>query len=336
MSEILRKLEQFSEKLVLVIGDVMLDHYLFGDVHRISPEAPVPVVHLTGSDNRLGGAANVAANIRAMGAACAIAGRIAKDQAGKDLKDKLEQWKIEHSLIFEDGTVTTRKSRVMNHEHQLLRIDDEDISPSEPDIQDRCCAQIELFMESRHPDMIILQDYNKGFITIRLIERILAKARKLQIPVAVDPKENNFFAYNGVQIFKPNLRESEHAIQQKIGTDIQAISKAANILKERLNADIIIMTLASKGMYILSEASESHFPAMERKVSDVSGAGDSVIAAISLGFCSAFNDEELGLIGNMAGGQVCEFPGVVQIDFDTLKIELGRHSHKKNKLFMDD
>lgn len=336
MPDILQKLEEFKNKHILVIGDVMLDHYLFGDVHRISPEAPVPVVQLTGSENRLGGAANVAANIKALGANCSLAGRIAKDQAGKDLKEKLRHWKIEHSLIFEDARVTTRKTRIMQHEHQMLRIDDEDISESDVYSQKTQCKSINDFIELNKPDLIILQDYNKGFISELLIESVLAKANDMQIPIAVDPKEKHFFHYKNVQIFKPNLRETEQALHQKISLDPESLCAAGHLLKSKLNVDYIILTLASKGIFIMNEGKGDLYPAQERKVSDVSGAGDSVIAAISLGFCSGFKKEELGLIGNMAGGQVCEFPGVVQINFESLKNELMRHSNKKNKHFVDD
>jgi rfaE bifunctional protein kinase chain/domain len=336
MPDILEKIEQFKDKHILVIGDVMLDHYLFGDVHRISPEAPVPVVQLTGSENRLGGAANVAANIKALGAKCSIAGRIGSDQAGADLKDKLNEWDIDRSLIFEDARVTTRKTRIMQHEHQLLRIDDEDITEADAKAQKNYYLEITEYINHHRPDLIILQDYNKGFISSLLIEKVLAQAKEKNIPVAVDPKEKHFFEYKNVQLFKPNLRESELALQHKIQVELNALSAASSELQAKLNAEHIIITLAAKGIFIQTGKEGLLFPAQERKVSDVSGAGDSVIAALSLGYCCGFTQDEMGLIGNIAGGQVCELPGVVQINFEQLKNELGRHSHKKNKLFVAD
>ena len=285
--------ESFRNKHILVIGDIMLDFYIYGAVNRVSPEAPVPVVEKSKEEWRLGGAGNVAANIIALGARCSIASRVGNDETGKKILSALSKKGIKSDLVAKTKHISTQKTRVMSGEHQLIRVDQEDCTESDIETQNEQIIDIKNLLDRNTIDLILFQDYNKGFLSQHLIEQIVQYAKNKKIPIAVDPKEKNFFEYKGVNLFKPNQKEFEVAIGYKVSPELESIQAACAQLLSDIQAETLVLTLASKGMYIGNSADGFIYKGVERKVSDVSGAGDSVISILALAYCSNANNLEM-------------------------------------------
>lgn len=317
--------EDFKDLKVLIIGDVMIDRYLWGAVHRMSPEAPVPVVHLQQSDNRLGGAANVALNIKAMGAQPFMVSIVGEDEDGKIFQDLLPQEGIPSiGILSSKERITTVKTRVIAGAQHLLRIDQEQThSISDQDSQ-RLIDQVIHLLDQQKIDVILFQDYNKGVLNKEVIEQVIAAAQKRKIPTVVDPKFDNFFTYKGVDLFKPNLKEVTEALPFKVNSELTALNKAAEFIKTKLSNKYTLITLSEKGIFLDLENESLIIPTQPRQITDVCGAGDTVISIAALGMGAQMDIKDISILANLAGGQVCEKVGVVAVNKKQLEEEYLR------------
>ncbi len=308
--------DSFKEKHILIIGDVMIDSYLWGDVTRISPEAPVPIIATTSRENRLGGAANVALNIQALGATPILCSVIGDDDAGN-----IFQQLLENNNMPTDGMVTSKqrkttiKTRIISHHQHLLRVDEEEDHPIETALQTKLNNHIQHILNQYKIDAIIFEDYDKGAITPEIIKFTSELANQKAIPTLVDPKKRNFDNYQSLTFFKPNFKEFKEGVKVdvKLG-DESAILKAAQSYRKKQKLDIMMVTMAEKGVMVIDDEGHSFIPAEKREIADVSGAGDTVISVSALCLASGLSSEYVARIANMAGGLVCEHSGVVPID----------------------
>lgn len=309
--------ENFNNKRIFVIGDLMLDVYIWGKVGRISPEAPVPIVEVEEESYRFGGAANVGMNIKSLGGIPTLIGVIGYDREGTVIDALMEENDLDKDGIFYDEErPTTVKTRIIAHSQHVVRIDKEDKRNISPEMENRIIE----FLQSRKNEIdgIILEDYNKGVLTKNLIKRIIEFANKNQILVTVDPKFDNFFEYQNVTVFKPNKKETENALGIRLDTEEKVI-EAGRQLKEKLNPDFLLLTRGEKGMTLFSKNGDIHtIPTRARKVADVSGAGDTVIATITMALAAGAQIEEAATIANLAAGLVCEEVGVVPVNRELL------------------
>jgi rfaE bifunctional protein kinase chain/domain len=318
--------DQFSKKRVLVIGDVMVDAYLKGKVNRMSPEAPVPVVDLFAKDERIGGAGNVALNLAALGASPIICSVIGADSEGERLIQLFKESNIATDGIYASSNRrTTVKTRVLSNNQQLLRIDSEDTNLINEAEEAQLLTQISSVLENGI-DGIIFEDYNKGVLTPSLIASVLSLAKAQQIPTTVDPKKDHFFAYKGCTLFKPNLKELKEGLQIDFdfASDKDTFLSAVNDLQARLGNSISFITLSEHGVFIQEEDAPVFIPAHLRNIADVSGAGDTVIAVATLCLISGAEIQTIAAIANIAGGLVCEQPGVVSIQKEQLLNEVTK------------
>ena len=313
-------LAAFKTKRILVIGDVMIDAYMLGKVHRVSPEAPVPIVSLESQEQRLGGAANVALNLQSMGATPILCAIVGSDKEGKMLKHLLEEQNmLSTGIVASENRVTTVKTRVIGNQQQLLRIDAEDTHPLNEQEEQLFLASVEKAIQTEKIDAIIFEDYNKGLLTSTVIGGIIALAKKHGIPTTVDPKKDNFLAYKGVTLFKPNLKE----LKEGVGIDCSfqkrdLFDQAIDLLEKNLGNEITFVTLSEYGVYIKNQDRKFHTPAHVRNIADVSGAGDTVISVATLCLAAELSIESIAELSNLAGGLVCEKSGVVSIEPDQL------------------
>jgi len=306
-----------QNKFIAVIGDVMLDRYIWGKVSRISPEAPVPVVDVVEESNHLGGASNVALNIKTLGALPVLFGVVGQDPNAAELRRIFQGTNILTDFLVEDThRPTTVKTRVIAGSQHVVRIDYEDRQQIHADTSRRLLDKLEGHLGSI--TSIILQDYNKGVIGPDLIHDVIALARSRNIPVLVDPKYSNFFEYQGVTVFKPNRKETEDALKLRLSGE-DSFADAARTLRDRLHCEHVLLTLGEQGMLLLqSDDSITRIPTKARKVADVSGAGDTVIATMAAAMASGATLTEAAQIANFAGGLVCEEVGIVPVDRDAL------------------
>lgn len=312
MEEIISKFEGMR---VLVIGDVMIDAYLMGQVDRISPEAPVPVVAVKSKESRLGGAANVAMNLVALGAKPILCSVIGEDAEGKELLSILEKEKIGiEGIIRSKERITTVKTRVIAQQHQMLRIDQEMSNP---------ISEYDSFLLAKRIindllpacDVIVFEDYDKGVITSSLIKQIVAEAHKRNIKIAVDPKKRNFNEYIGVDLFKPNLKELKEGYQSDLDpSDKVTFEKGILAFMQKMQIKNIMVTLSERGVMISNGKKFDYIPAHIRKIADVSGAGDTVISVAALCLAQELSNLQIAGLANLAGGLVCEEVGVVPIN----------------------
>ncbi len=313
-------LAAFKTKRILVIGDVMIDEYMLGKVHRISPEAPVPIISLGKEEQRLGGAANVALNLQALGATPMLCSVVGNDKKGTDFIELLRDQGMPMNGIIRSGErVTTVKTRVIGNNQHLLRIDAEDNHPLSVSEEKDFLETIKTILETETIDAIIFEDYNKGVLTPRIISEITNLANSKGIPTTVDPKKDNFLAYKGVTLFKPNLKE----LKEGIGIDctyqqIDLFNQAVAQLEKELNNEITFVTLSESGVFIKKDEARYHTPAHFRNIADVSGAGDTVISVATLCLTAELSIESIAELSNLAGGLVCEKSGVVSIEPDQL------------------
>lgn len=313
-------LAAFKTKRILVIGDVMIDAYMLGKVYRVSPEAPVPIVSLESQEQRLGGAANVALNLQSMGATPILCAIVGADKDGRMLKQLLEEQNmLSTGIVASENRVTTVKTRVIGNQQQLLRIDAEDTHPLSDQEEQLFLASVEQVIQTEKIDAIIFEDYNKGLLTPTVIGGIIALAKKNDIPTTVDPKKDNFLAYKGVTLFKPNLKE----LKEGVGIDCSfqkrdLFDQAIDLLEQNLGNKITFVTLSEYGVYIKNQERKFHTPAHVRNIADVSGAGDTVISVATLCLTAELSIESIAELSNLAGGLVCEKSGVVSIEPDQL------------------
>ncbi len=305
----------FDELKVVLIGDVMLDSYLSGNVVRISPESPVPVVDCKKKDNRLGGSANVALNIRAMGATPLLFSVVGKDASGELLLKLLkEQGMSVTGIIVDESRPTTVKTRITSKGQQLLRVDEEQDTYLDADLETRLTQAIIKTLKQGDVDALIFQDYDKGVITVNMINEVAAVAKELGVPVLADPKHRNFLNYRNITLFKPNLKEFSQGIGEQIDQEhLGVLQQHCSDFKHRQSIDILLITLSENGIFVSGEE-DLHFPTEVRFVSDVSGAGDTVISVATLCLALGLDLKHMVRLSNLGGGQVCEKPGVVPID----------------------
>ncbi len=315
--------EQFRTLKVGVIGDVMLDSYMWGHVDRISPEAPVPVVLLDRKEYRLGGAANVALNLRSLGAPVTLFSVVGADEEAERLKKMLEDQSIQTSgLIQTNNRITTNKTRIISRNQQMMRLDSETTRELNESDTNSLLNAIEEYVTKEKPGVVILEDYNKGVLTGTVIEHVIALCKKHQVITAVDPKRKNFFAYKGVDIFKPNLKEAKDALNLMGDQPLsELMPKVHAQLSEELNHLVSFITLSEKGVFYQQGDDRAIIPSHVRNISDVSGAGDTVIAVAALVYALTGDAQLMASISNIAGGLVCEEVGTVPVNSERLKQE---------------
>lgn len=318
--------KSFNKLNVLIIGDVMIDSYMWGNVNRISPEAPVPVVAVNKKENRLGGAANVALNVQAMGANPVLCSVIGDDDGSKLFLNLLSKQKLSaKGIIKSKKRITTVKTRVIGSNHQMLRVDEEIESSIDAKEAEALATQIKKLASTEKIDVIIFEDYDKGGITPELIKNIVTFANQKNIPTVVDPKKKNFMAYSGVTLFKPNLKELKEGLKLDFDHhNIKELEKAVSDFIKKQNIHTALITLSEKGIYIHNSKTKTLIPAHIRNISDVSGAGDTVVSVAAL--CLALNlaPTLTATLANLAGGIVCEQVGVVPINKKQLLEEAVR------------
>ncbi len=308
--------KSFSKLNALIIGDVMIDAYMWGNVSRISPEAPVPIVAVNKRENRLGGAANVALNVQAMGANPILCSVIGNDTGGDLFIDLLKKQKLStEGILKSSNRTTTIKTRVIGNNHQMLRIDEEIETPIINKEAESLVFVIKKLITNKKVNVVIFEDYDKGVITPALIKTIVTFAKQKNIPTVVDPKKKNFMSYTGVTMFKPNLKELKEGLKSEFDhNDTKQLGKAVEGFIKKQNIDTALITLSEKGIYTHNKKSKTLIPAHIRNISDVSGAGDTVVSVAAL--CLALNLSPVltATLANLAGGLVCEKVGVVPVD----------------------
>lgn len=317
-------LKSFKKQNVLIIGDVMLDAYVFGKVDRISPEAPVPVLHVRGEDTRLGGAANVALNVQALGAKPVLCSVIGKDAHTNTLIGLLKKQNMSRDgMVVSDKRICTVKTRMIGNNHQLLRVDTEETGSLTKQERASLIAKIKKLIAKA--DVVIFEDYDKGVIDEEVINATVKAAAKRKIPVVVDPKKVNFLNYKGVTLFKPNLKELKEGL--KLDTDLsnnKNLSDAILKLQKLLKAKMVMATLSEKGVVITEGNKLIHEPAHVRTIADVSGAGDTVVSVAALALATGCTPQQVAALSNLAGGLVCEEVGVVPVNVKQFAEEAAR------------
>jgi D-glycero-beta-D-manno-heptose-7-phosphate kinase len=321
--DIKKLFQTFNEKKVLIIGDSMIDAYLWGEVNRTSPEAPVPIVEVKKHENRLGGAANVALNLKALGANPILCSVIGTGERGVLFVKLMKESNLStEGILSTNKRKTTIKTRVIAENKHQLRIDEEETSPIEQ-AEEFLKLTISLINDI---DVIILQDYNKGVLTSEIIEKVIGSANKKGIPTIVDPKKLNFNSYKNCTIFKPNLAEIKTGMKVDFdANNIAEIEKATSELRKKLSAKGVLLTLSEKGICINSEKEFKYTPAFKRNIIDVSGAGDTVISVASLCLASKMDYTDLSVLSSLAGGLVCEDVGVMPINKEKLLEQALKH-----------
>jgi rfaE bifunctional protein kinase chain/domain len=314
---------QFNGIKIGVVGDVMLDTYWWGHVDRISPEAPVPVVALDKREHRIGGAGNVALNLVSLGAQVAALSVTGKDDDGQLLKGLFNQAGINTTYLLESSTrITTNKVRIISRNQQMMRLDSEttkDLSPADEKV---LLQQIEQYIITEKPQAIILEDYNKGVLTEKVIKAVIALCKQHQVITTVDPKRKNFFAYAGVDIFKPNMKEVKDGLNLLVEeVNMATLSDIHQQLQEKLHHHISFITLSEKGVFYHNQEASRIIPSHLRNIADVSGAGDTVIAVASLIYTATKSIDLMAEVANIAGGLVCEEVGTVAINKEKLLSE---------------
>lgn len=309
---------------VVVVGDLMLDIYLRGSASRISPEAPVPVVHVAEEWVALGGAGNVASNVVALGAACDMVGCIGTDRAGGQLADALDDLGIGQAGVQRlEGRPTTVKTRIMARHQQVARYDIEVEDDVDEDVAAILSTTIASLIESA--DALILEDYNKGVLVPAVIEAALDAAQRRDIPVVVDPKARNFFAYRGATVFKPNLPELQAALQAPVEADDPEWMER---IRRELGCRHLLVTLGEGGMALLTEEGEYlRVPTVARSVYDVSGAGDTVTAVVATALGAGATPAEAAILANHAAGIEVSKAGVATVSPDELRATVRQHQN---------
>lgn len=319
-------LARARETTVLVVGDVMVDAYLWGRVDRISPEAPVPVVQVTLRSARLGGAANVALNARALGATTVVASVIGNEDNAALLERLFaEQGLRTDALVRSPLRRTTVKTRIISGHQHVVRVDEEQEDDLANSDEEALLDRIARVLRDDRPGVVVLEDYNKGVLTERVIQGTIALAKEHGVPVAVDPKKKNFLAYTGVDLFKPNLKELREGLKMDVDpTNADSVRNAVTRLEQELGNTTSMVTLSEHGAYIHNASTEHRVAAHTRKIVDVSGAGDTVITVAALALAQQLPPRTIVELANLAGGLVCEEVGVVPIDTARFRTECER------------
>ena len=318
--------EAFNRLLVLIIGDVMVDAYLWGKVERISPEAPVPIVNVQRRERRLGGAGNVALNVQSLGATPILCSVIGTGVDGETFLTLLKENQLtSEGIIGSEERLTTVKNRVLSGSQQMLRIDSETDAPLNEEDRKALIRRVKNLAPAC--DVILFQDYDKGVLSKETIGEIIRFAEKRNIPTVVDPKKRNFLHYQNATLFKPNLKELREGLKIDFNADNPAeLVYATGLLKQRLQLKAALITLSEKGVYIDYDDEKHLLPAHIRQIADVSGAGDTVISIAALCLALRLSPRLLAGLSNLGGGLVCEYVGVVPVDKERLKEEAYKNS----------
>lgn len=319
--------QDFKKRKVLVLGDVMVDAYLEGNVNRVSPEAPVPIVSFTAREERLGGAANVALNLISLGAEVSMCSVIGDDENAKTMLRLMGDKNIASNGIVNSKTrMTTVKTRVIGNQQQLLRVDEEqtdDISSKEEDL---LITSVEEILKEGC-DAIIFEDYNKGVLTEKVITEVIRLSKEYDVPTTVDPKLKNFLAYKGVTLFKPNLKELKEGLNRSFDVNDKPLFEGAvDELSSLIHPQMLFVTMSEHGVFMQTKSSKDYVSAHVRNIADVSGAGDTVISVATLCLAAGISPKSIAEIANLAGGIVCEKRGVVAIDSVQLLNEVEKHN----------
>lgn len=315
----------------MVIGDVMVDAYLFGKVDRISPEAPVPIVNVDRRVNRLGGAANVALNLKAIGVTPVLCSVIGHDKKGDEFLELLREEQIGAGRIFRSpGRITTTKFRVIGNNVQMIRVDEEATHDLSGEEESKFLEIVNRAMEQNNIQAIIFQDYNKGTLTEKIIHMVIEMALLKGIPVVADPKKKNFHAFRDIDLFKPNLKELREGLNMEVNYHSEAsLERAADLLHEEQGVRMVMVTLSDAGVFISEvkkDGGKERFmiPAHKRSIADVSGAGDTVVSVATACLAAGMGARQIALISNLAGGLVCEEVGVAPVNMKRLVEELNK------------
>lgn len=312
--------DSFSQLKIGVVGDVMLDTYWWGKVDRISPEAPVPVVAVTSREQRIGGAGNVALNVKALGGSVDVLSVLGQDEDGSQLSSLMRSEGIGADyLVHSADRVTTNKIRIISRNQQMMRLDAEITHYLSGEDEMLLMDAFNRYMHEVKPDLVILEDYNKGVLTEKVITHVIETCRRQNIPTAVDPKRKNFFSYVHADIFKPNLQEAREALNLiSLDVNTDSLSGVHALLHEKLEHRVSFITLSEKGVFYQDGTDKALIPTHIRSIADVSGAGDTVIAVASMVYAVSRNVHLMAEMANIAGGLVCEEVGTVAINRDRL------------------
>jgi D-glycero-beta-D-manno-heptose-7-phosphate kinase len=315
--------DSFASLKAGVIGDVMLDTYMWGRVERISPEAPVPIVSLKKQEFRIGGAGNVALNVKSLGAEVFVLSVIGNDDHAAILQQLLYENNIGTDyLLKSDDRITTNKIRVISRNQQMMRLDAEITSDLDAVDEDYLLERVASFIEKEDPDVLIFQDYNKGVLTEKVIDKVITLCRQSGVITAVDPKRKNFFSYHEVDIFKPNLKEVKEGLNLLFEELSPQLLETIHVeLQSLLHHQVSFITLSDHGVFYQQNSRAALIPSHLRNIADVSGAGDTVIAVAALVYAATKNVHLMAEVANIAGGLVCEEVGTVAIDKEKLQHE---------------
>jgi D-glycero-beta-D-manno-heptose-7-phosphate kinase len=315
--------DRFSAIKVGVIGDVMLDTYMWGHVERISPEAPVPVVSLDKKEQRVGGAGNVALNVQSLGAKAWVISVTGDDSEADQLNTLFTSSKIDATYsVRSSSRLTTNKTRIISRNQQMMRLDTEITTDLSAADEQALLSSFGKFIKEVKPDIVVLEDYNKGVLTENLIHEVIQLCKQAGVLTAVDPKRKNFFAYKEADIFKPNLKEVKEALNLLfIDSSLPLLENIHAEIKQFLHHHISFITLSEKGVFYQHGEEAAVIPSHVRNIADVSGAGDTVIAVAALVYAATKNVHLMAEMANIAGGLVCEVVGTTAIDTRKLKHE---------------
>ncbi len=320
MTDFKKLFTSFSSLKVGVIGDVMLDTYMWGKVDRISPEAPVPVVTVQNKDYRIGGAGNVALNACSLGAKVTVLSVTGKDEEAGILEDLFKENKIDTSFMLQSRErITTSKTRIISRNQQMMRLDSEITTDLDKKEEELLLNNVKAYISKEQPSVIILEDYNKGVLTEQVITEVIRLCKEAGIVTAVDPKRKNFFSFKGVDIFKPNLKEVKEGLNLLFDEVDQPLlniihKELANLLQHHIS----FITLSEKGVFYQGGNDSALVPSHLRNIADVSGAGDTVIAVAAITYAVTKDIRLMAAIANIAGGLVCEEVGTVAINKEKL------------------
>ena len=323
MEDFKKLFESFVSLKVGVIGDAMLDTYIWGKVDRISPEAPVPVVSLHHKEYRIGGAGNVALNCHSLGSQVFILSVTGDDTEGLLLEELFNESLIDTSYLVKSKTrITTNKTRIISRNQHMMRLDSEVTNDLDANDETALLNKIKSFIEAVDPDILIFEDYNKGVLTEKIIRDAIALCKQAGVITAVDPKRKNFFSYHEVDIFKPNLKEVKEGLNLLFEEANQSLLKNIHTeLEDLIHHNISFITLSDKGVFYQQDGKSNIIPSHLRNIADVSGAGDTVIAVAALVYAATKNVHLMAEVANIAGGLVCEEVGTVAINKEKLMAE---------------
>ncbi len=315
--------QKFNSLKIAVVGDVMVDAYIWGKVSRISPEAPVPIINLSKREDRLGGSANVALNLVSLGIQAEIISVVGQDEAGEKLTNLFQKRNIKNdNVVYSKERITTIKTRVIGNSQHLLRVDNEQTNNITPEEENALIEAVRKAV-SGGINAIILEDYNKGVLTERVISEIVKIANENKVITTVDPKRENFLSFKNVTMFKPNLKELKEGMKSDFDfKDFHLFEQAVIDLESELKNKITFVTLSEHGVYVKEGIHREHLSAHLRDIADVSGAGDTVIAVATACLAAGLSSVQMANIANLAGGLVCESSGVIAIEKDLLLEEV--------------